>query len=299
MSSRTLFYLPGSETGAAISSVKSTWRGAVRLAVLALVILCVDCSECLARQFFNEQQLDSSIFQLDRNAAGARGRLDSQLSLQLEEIDRVCKLTEAQKVKLQLAARGDIKRFFDRYETLKRNFKPLDQSQPEFQEEYQKLWQEITPLQSTLRSGLFRENSLLHKSLRDSLTEQQNTSYVAVERERRLFQHRANVALAVSTLEDIVPLRDAQRQKLIELLVNETKPPQRSGPYDYYYLMWQFSRLPDEKTKSLFDSVQRKSLVRCFDRIRSLEPALKQTGQWPADDKEADQADAQPVSPKK
>ena len=63
--------------------------------------------------------------------------------------------------------------------------------------------------------------------------------------------------------------------------------------------MWQFSRLPTDKTKSLFDDVQRKSLGRFFDQIRSLEPALKQTGQWPADDDDADKTDAQPVNPKK
>ena len=207
MSSLELFDLPEPKTGAAISSVKSTRRVAARLAALALLILCIDCSPCLARQFFNEQQLDQSIFQTDQNADGARRRLDSQLSVQLEEIDRVCKLTEAQKEKLQLAARGDIKRFFDRYETIKRHFKPLDQTQPEFQEEYQKLWQDIRPLQQVLQSGLFRQDSLLHKSLQDSLTGQQHTSYVAVERERRLLQHRAIVALTVSSLEEMVPLR--------------------------------------------------------------------------------------------
>jgi hypothetical protein len=121
MSSRKILDLPNSERLASISVAKPTWRASVKLAALAWLILCVDCSECLARQFINEQQLDSSIFQTDRDATGARRRLDSQLSLQLEEIDRVCKLTEAQKVKLQLAARGDIKRFFDRYQTLKRS----------------------------------------------------------------------------------------------------------------------------------------------------------------------------------
>jgi hypothetical protein len=299
MSFRKLFDLPDSETGAAISAVKSTRRVAAWLAALALLILCVDCSECLARQIIDEQQLDSMIFQRDGNAAGARRRLDSQLSLQLDDIDRVCKLTEAQKVKLQLAARGDIKRFFDRWEALKRNFKPLDQRQPEFQQEYQKLHQNIRPLQLALQSGLFRDDSLIHKSFHDALTEQQQASYAAMERERRLFHHRASVALAVSTLEQAVPLRDVQRQKLIDLLVNETKPAQKPGQYDYYYLMWQFSRLPDEKTKSMFDDVQRKSLGRFFDRVRSVVPTLKQTGEWPGDDEDADRAPAQPAAPKK
>ena len=41
------------------------------------------------------------------------------LAAQIDNIDRACKLTEAQKEKLHLAGRGDIKRFFDRYERVK------------------------------------------------------------------------------------------------------------------------------------------------------------------------------------
>ena len=45
-----------------------------------------------------------------------RNKLDSLLTMQIEEIDRSCTLTEAQKNKLRLAGRGDMKRFLDRVE---------------------------------------------------------------------------------------------------------------------------------------------------------------------------------------
>ena len=60
---------------------------------------------------------------VDRTAAAARTRLTSELSIHVNEIDRVCRLTEAQKKKLHLAGRGDIHRFFDRYETAKEQLK--------------------------------------------------------------------------------------------------------------------------------------------------------------------------------
>src|SRR5581483_8514669 len=63
--------------------------------------------------------LDQWLFDGQGNYAGARQRLNSMLAFHVEDIDRVCKLTEAQKTKLRLLGRGDINRFFDCYEKLK------------------------------------------------------------------------------------------------------------------------------------------------------------------------------------
>src|SRR5580692_11628476 len=45
-------------------------------------------------------------------AGVARNKLDSALALRIDDVDRICGVTESQKKKLQLAGRGDIKRFF-------------------------------------------------------------------------------------------------------------------------------------------------------------------------------------------
>ncbi|HEV8063021.1 MAG TPA: SIMPL domain-containing protein [Gemmataceae bacterium] len=269
------------------------------MAALALLILALDCAPCLARQVWNEQQLEQWIFQNDQNATGARKRLDSRLTLHLEDLNRACKLTEEQNKKLKLAGRGDIKRFFDRYETLKRKFKPINQNQPNFQEEWQKMWQDISPLQTTLQAGLFREDSLFHKSVYNTLTTEQRTSYDALERERRQYRVRANIELTVSNLEQMAPLRDEQRQKLITLMTNEIKLPRVSGPYDYYYVQWQLSKIPEEKVKPLFDDAQRKALNQFLNQARAMELTLKQAGQLPADEEVPEKPGAVPPAAKK
>ena len=63
----------------------------------------------------NNIQFDSWVFGNigSANAGVARNKLDSLLTLSVEDLERSCGLTPVQKKKLMLAGRGDIKRFFD------------------------------------------------------------------------------------------------------------------------------------------------------------------------------------------
>src|SRR5437763_1756686 len=70
----------------------------------------------------SDDNFDQWVFQQERSPAKARERLDASLALQVDYVDRACRLDDAQKKKLRLAGRGDIQRFFDRYETVKRKF---------------------------------------------------------------------------------------------------------------------------------------------------------------------------------
>ena len=54
----------------------------------------------------------------------ARARLDANLGLRIDDLDRACSITEVQKKKLKLAGLGDIKRYYDRVEDLKRKYTP-------------------------------------------------------------------------------------------------------------------------------------------------------------------------------
>ncbi len=249
----------------------------------------------VARQVVADEQFDQWVFQQDRNASGARQRLDSLLTLQVEDIERACKLTKTQKKKLQLAGRGDIKRFFDRYETVKQKSQLMNNDEQKNAE----IWQDIRPLQTTLQAGLFYDDSLLLKSLHNTLTDEQFARYDAIARERRAFRHRANIELAVTMLEQATPLGDAHRRELITLLTSQTKPPQKSGQYDYYSLMFQLGRLPEEKLKPLFDNTQWKVVNRQLDQFKGMEPMLRQSGQLPDDDGEADRIDVRPAPLKK
>ena len=70
----------------------------------------------------NLDQVDNMVFNRFGGPVIARTRFDAALALRIEDLERNCGLTEAQKKKLKLAGRGDVKRVFDRVEEEKRGF---------------------------------------------------------------------------------------------------------------------------------------------------------------------------------
>ena len=193
----------------------------------------------IVRPTWTDEQIGRWVF-WNGNASAARHELESQLTMQIADVDRACSLSEAEKSKLQLAGRGDIKRFFDRIQ------------------------QEPNALRISLGACLFHEDSLLVKSLPNTLTADQFARYEAIARKRREHFHRESVLNAVAILKlsfertvaalhrDIV-LREEQRQDLITLMMHETRPSRRPGPCDYQVLIVQLGLLPEEKLKRLFD----------------------------------------------
>jgi hypothetical protein len=146
----------------------------------------------------------------------------------------------------------------------------------------------IHPLQMDFQAGLFHEDSLLVKSLRNTLTAEQFARYAAMAREHRATRHRASVLTAAVRLEQAIVLRDAQRRELVALLTNETKPTLRSSPYDADVVLLQLDRLPREKLKRLFDKKQWERVNEQLDRCHHLEPMLKRAGLLPAEGDGAD-----------
>ena len=269
----------------------------IGLRLLAVATVLLECQRVQAQQeelvqvqvvaqqpVIPDEQFEQWVFQENGNAAATRKRLDAQLLLQVEDIDRTCQLTGAQKQKIQLMGRGDIKRFFDRYQIVRQKFQLIKHDQQKQQE----IWQDINPLQMTLQVGLFHEESLLYKSLQHSLSNEQYARYEAAERERRNFRHRASIELSVSVLEQNVPLRETQRRDVIALLTKDTKPAKKSGPYDFYWIMYQLGRIPEHRVKSLFDQTQWKLMEGQLAQFKGMEAFLRQNGVWSAEDDDGD-----------
>ncbi len=221
-----------------------------------------------------ENQFESWVFQNFPTAQAARAKLDQMLVLNTEDVDRGCTLTDSQKKKLQLAGRGDIKKFFEEVEVVRKKFLLIRKDQNRINE----IWQDIQPLQMTFMGGLHGDKSLFHKTLVNLLNAEQRKNYEAFSSERQKFQFRAKVELVVAILESSLPLRDEQRQKLIKLIVEETKPPRSYGQMDYYIVMWNVSKLPEAKLKPLFDNVEWKTLNQQFVQVRGMEQWFKQSG---------------------
>lgn len=228
------------------------------------------------------EQFDQWVFANLGNAGAARQRLEQILAVQVEAIGHGCRLTAAQQKKLQLAGRGDVKRFYDRYTALKTKYQPVMNDQ----EKVQEIWQALTPLRTQLTAGLFNADSFLQRCVSHTLTREQTTHYEKLTDERRTFRHEANIELVVCMLEQAMPLRATQRRDFIALLMKETQPPRRSGTYDYYALMVRISNLPEEKLQPLLTAPQLKVLRPQWQRYRGMEQQLRAAGQWPEDDEE-------------
>jgi hypothetical protein len=232
----------------------------------------------------NLEQMDQWVFGRYGGSGGARNKLDSSLLVRIQDLERACGITEAQKKKLRLAGRGDIKRFFDKVEGLKRKFQQ-GQNDPNTN-----IWQEIQPLQVELNTGLFGDDSLYAKTIRRTLSPDQTAQFESVSRERKSFRFRATVDWFVVHLDKGLGLTDLQRQQFVELLVNEAQPPRKFGPGDYWYLLLQTARLPEPKLKPIFDAPQWRLLSRQFAQARGMEAWLKTNGVLGDDGKDGEKA---------
>lgn len=81
-------------------------------------------------------------------------------------MDLICRLTDAQKRKLRLAGGGDIKRFFDRVETVRPKADPA----PDDVQRCGHLFLDRMDTARPPRAGLFEQGSLFSKTLKTALT---------------------------------------------------------------------------------------------------------------------------------
>jgi hypothetical protein len=229
---------------------------------------------------YSDEQFDQWVFGGGKNLATVRASTDSLLTMQIEEIDRACGLTEAQKQKLRLAGKGDLKRFFDVYDEKKRKFQTLKSDQNRINE----VFQEIQPLQASIASGLFGEGSIFAKTVGKTLEPPQAERFEKVTREKRAYRYRARVELAVNLLDNYVGFTADQRRRLAAVLAEETRPPKKFGRYDYQVVILQASKLPEARLRPIFpDDAQWRKVRRQMDQVKGLELYLKNNGFLPAD----------------
>jgi hypothetical protein len=229
----------------------------------------------IIEQMPNLEQVDQWVFGRFGGSGGARNKLDSSLTVRIEDLERACGLTEAQKKKLRLAGRGDIKRFFDKVEEMKRK---LEQGQRNPNTD---IWQEIQPLQVEVNTGLFGDDSIYSKTIKRTLDADQTARFESLVRERTSVRYRATVEWFVVHLDKGLGLSDDQRRRLVELLENETQPPQKFGQGDYWYLMLETASLPEATLKPIFDAPQWRLLKRQFMQARGMEQQLRMNGVIP------------------
>lgn len=243
-------------------------------------------AEDLAFQIGN---FDQQLFQNDGNRKRGEERIRIHADLQMAEIDRVCGLSDAQKQKLQLAARGDIQRFLNEAEVLRLKYDKLmrekNANAPNgVNEVWQQMWQDLSPLQTRMANGLTSgPTSLLMKVLSQTITPEQQRAYEVVAAERRRFRYEASIAVCLHQMEEAVALSNSQREELTKLLL-EMPAPRTTGQYEMYVILIRLGAVPTEKLKPLFNDDQWKAFKGRVDQYRGVRDGWIQAGILDAED---------------
>ncbi|WP_435020073.1 hypothetical protein TA3x_001631 [Tundrisphaera sp. TA3] len=208
----------------------------------------------------------------DRYAA----RLASLLQISLDDIDRSCHLTEAQKAKLALAGRGDIKHFQDRVLVAKRFFDQFKADQNKIGE----IHQETVPLAALIQNGLFGDGSFFAKAIRTTLDPAQVEQYRADLRLREAFRYRAKVEASLLAVDATVRFTEEQYRRLVDLLIETTAPPRKwaGSQNDRQIVLIKLGRIPNDKVRPLFDDARWAELNRQIAQANQMERFLKAQG---------------------
>src|SRR5262249_17392957 len=97
-------------------------------------------------------------------------------------------------------------------------------------------------------------------------------------RQRTTERAKATIEWFVVHIDKALGLSDFQQERLVELLSTETPPPARYGQADFWFLMYQMTRLPDTKLKEILDEPQWRLLNNQFNQARGMGPWLRSNG---------------------
>jgi hypothetical protein len=130
-----------------------------------------------------------------RHRVGALNQLEMRLAARIRELEAEYHLTGTQVKKLELAGRGDIKRYMDRFNRIAGIMEnPLSTI-----DDLRAARVEMSQLDTRSNPSLFGEGSLLCKTLASTLDEDQSAARERALRERNAFRHRSTVNSALST----------------------------------------------------------------------------------------------------
>ncbi|MGP0065428.1 MAG: hypothetical protein ACLQGP_17720 [Isosphaeraceae bacterium] len=228
----------------------------------------------------SDRQIFDWIFASDGDIDSARKLTESRLKSRIDDIDHHCGLNPDQRKKLVMAGRGDIKRFFDRVQETRNRFRRRAMDQAELF----RAVDEARGMGREYQATLFHSRSIFAKVLGATLAPEQANRYRRDRDEARLHRHQSRVEWAALTLQKQLFLSDGQRVRLLGVLLEETRPPRRFGPSDYYGIMYQAAKIPETRLKPIFAESEWRLLEREFVEARSQERFLKESGYLPEED---------------
>jgi hypothetical protein len=237
-----------------------------------------------------DRYVDQWLFGTGIDAASARQLGEARLRSRIGYIDQVCRLSASQRKKLEVAGRGDIKRFFDRVAQMRDEIRlaAIDI------ERLRRLASEAQAHGRRFRDQPFDEETLFGKNLRTILDPEQAARYQRSWSEDRLKAHQMGIVWVVKMVQSRLGLSTDQSLRLQVVLLEETRPPPNSGPWSFYGIMYQASRIPEGQLRPIFDESQWRSLQKDFDEARTREAGLRASGYLPEDPPARETARSEP-----
>jgi hypothetical protein len=222
----------------------------------------------------DEDVFDQWVFSDVGGRAGARQRLIQVLNMRLNEVQRICELSQPQLQKLTLAGMGDVQRYFDSVDRAKQ----MHEGNVGRQEKMAEVLAAMRPLQIALKSTTFESGSLFHKTLHSTLTAAQLSSLEEVMYARNVARHHATIGLFVAAIDEQIPLDDRQREQFLALLKNEIPAPAMFSEHDQSVLLLQVGAIAQERLLKILDAAQYESLKRMVAGAEPMRDYLKQSG---------------------
>lgn len=206
-----------------------------------------------------------------------RTRFEFQLNERLRDLVETYPLSDALQQKLKLAGRGDIRRFFDEFDS---HLQTLGKSSSDGMVPESKVIEvqrEIQPLRIQYMNGVFGESSLFHKTLWANLDTKQRRQLAEQTQHERQKRFEAQFDSFLANWRTL-SLRDEQKQTLKKFFSREIPPPPYSNSLSYHYLTYRLAKLPEEKVRPLFDEEQWVSLSQLLAQAGRYEQLLTANG---------------------
>lgn len=241
----------------------------------------------------NDAQINGWIFQDGQDAAGARKKLEEQLDTRIAGLADLCRLAPEQEAKLRLAGAGDLERFFEKVDALRREHTNKKYDQNQIGEVYQK----FQPVSQEYQAGLFDDRSLLVRTARRTLAPDQAARYDAMMRERRDFQYRAKVGYVLDMLGRQLGLTDEQYAALEAMIIEEGAPVRSLGRVEYYAILYRLAQVPEDRLKAVLDQSQWDLIAMNLQQAKAMREMIAQQGYVEYDEEPKAKAEAPDTHP--
>lgn len=206
-----------------------------------------------------DEQFEQLIFRKVGSPERGRQTLDTEIETAILHLDQICKLTDDQKAKLELAGRIDRKRFFDQMDDVRVKLDGLNVSDEN---------DDVAALQMKAKDGILDLDSFFVKTLRFQLTQEQKMRLS----EYRRSKHSESMKMALSDIEKIITLTEPQRDALGQLILELSPTPtefRRTDLFpdtsDRWATLYKVAARSEQKVKPLLEP----------DQWETLEPRLR------------------------